>query len=431
MLPDDRFSGTFSRTVSGPATLTFNYVGDDGVRFKLDGVTQLDDWGRNTYGAATPFALTLPAGQHILRIEYQELDGLAGLYLTSPDFPFMTTNQAISGASNGFGGFGSWNADTWAASGNFDSYNGNTMNLGMVDPTRIVADNNRLYIADTYRPLVKVHRNGNIQSVYNGVVGPEAMTLAGSNAMWWAQNCDVRLLNLNTTADVSFGGSCGTGVSPGTYNNANLRFEGVIRDMAFDNLARLYILDDKYVWRSNAPYTQFTAVIGTEFNSGSSANGTLGSAFFLDAPLSLAVSGNTLMVGEQSRLLRFDYDPLDDQYGTQVLIQNIPSPAVAEQALPAAQTTVNGVTAVEFVNGSEVVFAEFSRHTVRHINLGTNIVSPVVGTSYQHAPHYNDATNSPVTANANFLMGYPTDIALADNGIYVTQQRSATVVRLR
>lgn len=75
-LPVDNFSIRWTKTVNLPASYYyFTVVGDDGVRFYLDGVLRLDAWVAQGATAYTYYVASLPAGNHTLQVDYFESGG--------------------------------------------------------------------------------------------------------------------------------------------------------------------------------------------------------------------------------------------------------------------------------------------------------------------------------------------------------------------
>ncbi len=75
-LPVDNFSVRWTKTVNLPASYYyFTVVGDDGVRFYLDGVLRLDAWVAQGATAYTYYVASLPAGNHTLQVDYFESGG--------------------------------------------------------------------------------------------------------------------------------------------------------------------------------------------------------------------------------------------------------------------------------------------------------------------------------------------------------------------
>lgn len=82
-LPVDNFSARWMRTLSFSAGVyRFSLRSDDGVRFWIDGVLQIDEWHQSS-GQTYTRDVQLGAGNHALRIEYYESGGGALIYFTS------------------------------------------------------------------------------------------------------------------------------------------------------------------------------------------------------------------------------------------------------------------------------------------------------------------------------------------------------------
>lgn len=105
LLPVDRFSARFTRSIELPAgEYQFDLLVDDGVRFYVDGVLLLDQIKEQ---AATPYSLrlTLAQGSHDFRIDYVEYLGQARLAwsrtpLSVTVTPAPTTSPAPTTAPN-------------------------------------------------------------------------------------------------------------------------------------------------------------------------------------------------------------------------------------------------------------------------------------------------------------------------------------------
>jgi hypothetical protein len=81
-MPTDNWSARYTRNVYFPCgSYHFLVGGDDGIRFWVDGVLQLDKWPDPT-GAAFPVDLNLTEGNHTLRVDYFESGGVANMQAT-------------------------------------------------------------------------------------------------------------------------------------------------------------------------------------------------------------------------------------------------------------------------------------------------------------------------------------------------------------
>jgi len=79
-IPADDFSVRWTRRMLCDAgTYEFRILHDDGARFWVDEDLALDEWGAHVI--EDTFARTLTAGEHILKLEYQELTGFAKVRL--------------------------------------------------------------------------------------------------------------------------------------------------------------------------------------------------------------------------------------------------------------------------------------------------------------------------------------------------------------
>ncbi len=432
LLPVNGFSATFKRTFSGPGVL-FNIDSDDGFRVLVDGAVIADKWDASIIDDYESVGVLLPAGDHTVEIQYREIAGAAALYVVDilPSVPFMKPNNPI-GTTGGLPSFPNWQLDTFAAPGDArrsaNSVWLNSMNMGSHLPNKLAVDGNDLYVGDVFRDLVKVDRNGDVQAVYPGARGMNAMTRAGNNKLLIAYGCSLQVLNTSSGSVNPVGGTCGASVTPGTYAMANVVFEGTIKDLAIDSQDRWYVLDEKYVWRSDVNHTTFTRILGSAADSGTVVDGAFGTEFFLRSPLSLAVSDNTVMVGEYSRLLKFDYDPADDQYGGHELIKPVANELSANAPVNVGQSSVTDVLSIEFLNDNEVLILENGRHMVRHLHLSTNVVSPAAGTGAMEGPF--SGVNAPVPS-ASGLLGDPQDLVIGNNAIYISQWNHGLIKRIR
>lgn len=220
---------------------------------------------------------------------------------------------------------------------------------------------------------------------------------------------------------------CGTGVAPGTYLAAGMVFEGSIQDIVSDN-GDLYILDQKYVWKTNALMTLFTAVIGTQANLGAAVDGTDGLSYTLSTPLSLAKRNNVMVIGEVNRVLRFDTTGTNTFDGS-LLIGSSPVPGDPLTTLQATDTTVAHVSALAFYDDDTVLVAEQYRDIVRYISLSAMTVTPIAGKEWVDAPPYLDSANTPISSTSARLFD-PVDIVVGNNAVYVAQGGYGLIHRL-
>jgi PA14 domain len=428
LIVDDNFSARFTRVVSA-GTYTVSVKADDGYRIKLDGVTLADRWDL----AATPFALatnsvTVPVSNATaeLSIEYQELSGVAVLDVDITGIPFLKTNTGI-GSLSGMNALGSWTFDTFAAPGNSPASGNpaNSMNLGLVGPRAIAADGNTVYIADAWGKLFSLDRSGTVYTQHTLPTDVVALEKFPLTFLGLATQCDVGSVGAITGLTTMKGTSCGNGVMPGTYSAASMVFEGTIQDMAVDG-EDVYILDNKYVWKTTATFSSFKAVIGTS-SAGTVPDGTTGLSYPLSSPLSLAARNGELVIGEATRVLYFTPTGTDTFDGEAIISGFVSGDPFT--ALPASNTSAVNVSSVEFYDDNLVLFAEQFRNIVRIIDLDAETVSPVAGKEWVEGVHYNDAQNTPIPASSARLFE-PTVIAVGNNAVYVGQDGSSVVRRL-
>jgi hypothetical protein len=95
-----RWRGTFTFSAG---TYAFTVGADDGVRLKIDGITQIDDWSDHGYREPVQ-SVTLGGGTHLIEVEYYEQGGDARVELRwqggGGDLPDLLVT-ALSGPTTG------------------------------------------------------------------------------------------------------------------------------------------------------------------------------------------------------------------------------------------------------------------------------------------------------------------------------------------
>ena len=428
LITGDTFSARYTRKMLA-GNYTFTIKADDGYRVKVNGTTVSDQWGNVSTLVSTPIALTLTGPVSEVVLEYQELGGFAFFDVhATGGVPFLTTNTQIA-ATGGIGALGSWSIDTFAAPGNPATALPltNSMNLGVIRPQAIATEGNEVYVSDFYGTLDVLDRDGSFiarHTIPGGVVGLEPFPLS---FLGFATQCDVGSIDTITGVATTRSTSCGGGVVPGTYLFASLVFEGGIIDLAVDG-SDVYVMDNKYVWKTDTLFTSFKTVIGTQ-NAMPSPDGADGLSYTLSTPLSIAARNGNLVIGQVGTVLKFQSTGTDTFVGS-VLIGASPVPGDPATTLSASDTTVHHVAAVGFLDNDTVLFAERYRDILRAINLTTLMVSSIAGKEWIDQPPYEDSMNFPTLA-ANSRLFEPVDIVVGNSAVYVAQDGYSIIRRLR
>jgi PA14 domain len=429
MITGDLFSARYTRMMDA-GTYSLTVRADDGFRVKVNGTAIADHWG--TSGTiATPLVIPMTLGASSeVSLEYQEIGGRAVFDVDFSDgTPFLTTNTPIA-VSSGLGELGAWNMDVFAAPGN-PAITGdptNSMNNGAITPRAITRSGLYIYMADVMGRLHIMNRDGTYAARETIPTGVVSITTFPLTFIGLATECSVgsietvfRTVSMKPT-------SCGSGVVPGTYLAANMVFEGSIHEMTVDGTT-VYVMDDKFVWKTDTTLASFTAVIGTAAAATAVVDGTDGLSYGLNNPKSLAASGGVIIIGEGSRLLRFDTSGVNTFTGS-LLIGAAPIPGSPATTLSTTDTTVADVSAVAFLDSTHVLFAERYRDIVRVIDLQALTVAPVAGQEWVDEGPYVDANNTPSTATTGQLFD-PLDIVVGVTAVYVLQDGYSLVHRLK
>ena len=290
----------------------------------------------------------------------------------------------------------------------------------------MTATGNFIYVADATGRLHLLNLDGSYLSatpIPEGVVSIAKLPLT---FVGLALPCSVGWVG-TITGTVSMSPSvCGTGVVPGTYLAAAMVFEGSVHEIAVEG-NNVYVLDDKYVWKTTGAFASFTAVIGTEAASVTVPDGTDGLSYGLSNPESIAARNGILIVGEAARVLRFDPTGLDTFAGSLL----IGASAIAGDPLTTLQaydTTVSNVSAVQFLDDNTLLFAEQYRDLVRVVDLVALTVAPVAGKEWVAEGPYFDASNTPIPSMNGRLFD-PVDIVVGNNAVYVLQDGYSLIHR--
>jgi hypothetical protein len=303
----------------------------------------------------------------------------------------------------------------------------NSMNLGLIKPRAMTTTSNYIYVADATGGLYLLNRDGTYLSTTIIPEGVVSIAKLPVTFVGLATSCSVGWVGTLSGIVSMIPSTCGSGVVPGTYLAAAMVFEGSVHEIAVEG-NNVYVLDDKFVWKTDGSFTSFTAVIGTEAASVTVPDGTDGLSYGLANPESLAVRSGILIVGEASRVLRFDPSGLDSFTGSLL----IGASAIAGDPLTTLQaydTTANNVSAVQFLDDNTVLFAEQYRDLVRVIDLVALTVAPVAGKEWVDEGPYFDANNTPIPSMTGRLFD-PVDIVVGNNAVYVLQDGYSLIHRL-
>jgi hypothetical protein len=407
---------------------------DDGIRVYVDDVLVLDEWASprvaNEEVSLTVPLATTPLDTHTVVIEYREFFGHAFLNVQSvPDLDFMQARQPITNPGPRRA-FAQWELDTFAAAGQSKRVGAvwpNSMNMGLIAGGGLGTSGDDVWVADSFRGAVRLSSGGAVAEVTSPLDYVRAFTADGSGRVFFATSgCSLKERRPLVNVFELLGTGCNAGIDPDDrYNNNTIRFASEIRDIAVDDDGRLYVLDGTYLWRTNPARNRFEVFAGNASGPPASSTPQDGVDVSLGIPRSVAIRGETIIIGTEDSLIS-----IRANNGDATLLIGPGGTGADNLALPFASVSLASVYDVAFLDDNRFLIVETYKGLVRLVNLTTETVTLVAGETWLQ-PDPPTAANVPRSILLPNRLSYPSAVTITSEGIYVLEGGHNQVRRLR